>query len=313
MAGPDHVDELDPFVVAWLDENPMLATPFDLTPEMLEAARSSVGPPPTRPIANVTDELVGDVPVRIYAGEGRPTGLIVYFHGGGFVMGSIGLMDNVARELASAANAVLVSVGYRLAPEHPFPAGLDDCEAVTRWAHANASRFDVSPASVAIAGESAGGNLTAAVALRLREQGSASVAGQVLIYPCIDALFGATTDWESRTSFGGVIVSEKQSEFFWTSYSGGKDITRDPFAAPIHAETLKGVPPALVILAGCDQLRDEGRAYAQRMQADGVAVEEICYDGQPHGFMNFELPAAAPAFERIGAWLRSRFEDAKDG
>ena len=107
----------------------------------------------------------------------------MYFHGGGYVLGSIGLMDNVARELAHGSGAVVVSVGYRLAPEDPYPAGLDDCERVTRWAFANAERFGVSPQAVAVAGESAGGNLAAAVALRLRDAGDASLAGQVLIYP----------------------------------------------------------------------------------------------------------------------------------
>src|ERR1700733_7136787 len=113
----------------------MRSTPFeDLSPEMLALARSPVGEPPTRDIADVRDDTIEGVPVRIYRNETAPTGVLVYFHGGGFVIGSIGLMDNVARELAHHANAVVVSVGYRLAPEHPYPAGLDDCESVTRWA-----------------------------------------------------------------------------------------------------------------------------------------------------------------------------------
>ena len=118
-----------------------------------------MGAPPTREIADISDDFVDGVPVRIYHGEGPPTGLLVYFHGGGFVIGSIGLMDNVARELAHSTGAVVVSVGYRLAPEHPYPAGLDDCETVTRWASANAERFDVSPSSVAVGGESGAGTL----------------------------------------------------------------------------------------------------------------------------------------------------------
>ena len=160
---------LDPWVVEWAAANPERAAPFEeLLPELLELARGPVGFPPTREIATITDDDVDGVPIRIYRGEGAPTGVVAYFHGGGYVMGSIGLMDNVARELAHASGAVVVSVEYRLAPEHPYPAGLDDCERVTRWVSANTNRFDVSSQSVAVCGESAGGNLAAAVALRLR-------------------------------------------------------------------------------------------------------------------------------------------------
>ena len=171
----DDEGVLDPWVAEWMAANPERSTPFaDLSPEILELARGPVGFPPTREIAHITDELVGDVPIRIYQGEGEPTGVVVYFHGGGFVIGSIGLMDNVARELAHGAGAVVVSVGYRLAPEHPFPAGLDDCEAVTRWAIAGAGRFEVPPSAVVVAGESAGGNMAAAVSLRMRDAGECS-------------------------------------------------------------------------------------------------------------------------------------------
>jgi acetyl esterase len=161
---------LDPWAAEWLAANPYISAPLEeLLPEVLELGRSPVGAPPTREIASVTDEVVDGVPIRIYQGDDPPTGLVVYFHGGGFVIGSIGLMDNVARELAHGSGAVVVSVEYRLAPEHPYPAALDDCETVTRWAVANAGRFGLSPTSVAIAGESAGGNLSACLALRLRE------------------------------------------------------------------------------------------------------------------------------------------------
>ena len=126
---------------------------------------SPYGPPPTIEIEDVRDDTVGDIPIRMYRHAYAPTGLVVYFHGGGFVLGSIDIMDGVAREIADKSGAAVVSVGYRLAPEHPFPAGLDDCEAVTRWALDQASEFNVAPELVAVAGESAGGNLSAAVAL----------------------------------------------------------------------------------------------------------------------------------------------------
>jgi acetyl esterase len=301
---------LDPWVVEWMAANPERATPFeDLIPEILELARGPIGFPPTRELASITDEQVGDVPIRIYRGAGQPTGLVVYFHGGGFVIGSIGLMDNVARELAHSSNAVVVSVGYRLAPENPYPAGLDDCEAVTRWAIANSTRFDVPPSAVVVAGESAGGNLAAAVSLRLRDAGDSLLAGEVLLYP---ALAGSRTH-PSAVEFDGLIISRTAGEHFWAAYSGGQDLDRDPYAVPLGAASLAGLPPALVILGGCDMLRDEGRAYAERLRHDGVDVDEVCYAGQPHGFINFDFPAAALAHEHIGAWLRRTFELARAG
>lgn len=184
--------------------NPFRARPFeDLSPEWLELARGPVGATPTREIAHIHDDLVGEVPIRIYRGDGPHTGLIVYFHGGGFVIGSIGLMDNVARELTYRTDAVVVSVGYRLAPEHPYPAGLDDCEAETRWVLAHARDFGVSPRSVAVAGESAGGNLATAVALSARSTAAMSLAGQVLIYPAV----GGRAVFPSSEKFDGLIIS----------------------------------------------------------------------------------------------------------
>ena len=304
MSSPSDEGVLDPWVVEWIAANPERATPLeDLSPEILELARGPFGFPPTRELADITDERVGDIPIRIYRSEGDPTGLVVYFHGGGFVIGSIGLMDNVARELAYSSNAVVISVGYRLAPEHPYPAGLDDCESVTRWAMANASRFGLTTPAVAVAGESAGGNLAAAVSLRLRDAGGPLPVGQVLIYP---ALAGTLTH-PSAVEFDGLVISRVGGAQYWAAYSGQQDLDRDPYAAPLHAASLGGLPPALVVLGGCDLLRDEGRAYAERLRDDGVDVDDVCYAGQPHGFINFDFPAAAVAHECIGAWLRRIF------
>jgi len=294
---------LDPRVVEWFEANPMMSEPFeDFSPEMLALARSPVGAPPTRAIARVTDDAVDGVPVRIYQHDHPPAGLIVYFHGGGFCIGSIGLMDNVARELAHRSGAAVVSVDYRLAPEHPYPAGLDDCETVTRWALANASRLGASPSSVVVAGESAGGNLAAAVTLRLRGNVDIPLAGQVLMYPSVD---GGSWTHRSRDEFAGVVLSRKTMEGFWERYTAGRDLGHDPLVAPLQAPDLGDLPPAIVVLGGCDPLRDEGRLYASRLREDGGAVDEVCYGGQPHGFINFQLPAAADAFECISAWLRS--------
>lgn len=297
---------LDPWVVEWMAGNPLGGSPLEnLDPEILELARGPVGMPSQRDIqiAHVSDELVGNVPVRIYQPEGAATGIVVYIHGGGFVIGSIGIMDNVARAIADGSGAVVVSVEYRLAPENPYPAGLDDCESVARWAVANSGRFAVSQNSVAVAGESAGGNLAAAVALRARAAGDLPLCGQVLIYPSI----AGTEIFPSRREFDGLVISLAAGAMYWKAYSGGRDLDSDEFAVPLSAKSLKGLPPALVILGGCDMLRDEGRAYASRLRDDGVEVEETSYPGQPHGFVNLEFPAATEAFDQIGRWLRGLF------
>ena len=161
---------------------------------------------------------------------------------------------------------------------------------------------------VVVAGESAGGNLAAATALHRRDIGGPSLAGQVLMYPATAGPLVHPSTFE----FDGLIISRKAGEIYWTAYSGGQNIDTDPYAAPLHAESLAGLPPALVVLGGCDMLRDEGRAYAARLRDDGVEVDEACYPGQPHGFINFGFPAAARAFEHIGEWLRSTLQAAEN-
>jgi acetyl esterase len=310
MSDDQVLDEgvLDPRVVEWFEANPFSAQVFDdFSPEMLALARGSAVAPPTRDLAEVTDDVVDGIPVRIYRNVAPPAGLIVYFHGGGFCIGSIGLMDNVARELAHVANATVVSVEYRLAPEHPFPAGLDDCEAVTRWALAHAAELGVSPGSVVVAGESAGGTMATAVALRLRGSSEVPLAGQVLMYPGVD---GNSRAHRSREEFDGIVLTRAVMDAYWDRYSAGRDLSRDPFAVPLQAPSLADLPPAMVVLGGSDLLRDEGRLYAGRLREAGVPVEEICFAGQPHGFINFQVPAAEDAFEQIGAWLAAAFERA---
>jgi len=303
----DDEGVLDPWVAEWLEANPLPGD--DFSPEFLALARGSFDLPVARPIDHVHDETVAGVPVRIYEHAAPPTGLLVYFHGGGFCLGSVALMDNVARELAHASGAAVLSVEYRLAPEHPFPAGLDDCEAVTRWALAHAADLGVPDGKIVLAGESAGGNLAATVALRLRDTDApARPVGQVLIYPVVDS---RASDHPSRKAFLGLVVSEKMDEWFWASYGGGLDIDDEPLAAPLRSASLDHLPPALVVLGGCDLLRDEGRAYARRLAEAGVDTEEVCYPGQPHGFVNFGFPAAVDAYGVIGRWTRDRLRAAQ--
>ncbi len=294
----DPEGRLDPEVRAWLDANPVYSTPLEtLEPEILALARGPVGSPPTRDLAEVTDTEVAGVAVRVYRPAGTGPGSIAYFHGGGYCVGSIGLMDHVARELAHHAGVAVVSVEYRLAPEHPYPAGLDDCDSVT------AALLTRGDGPVAVAGESAGGTLAAAVALRRRDAGGPVPVAQVLIYPGA----GGNTPFPSRAEFDGLVISAAAGDAYWRAYSGGRDLAGEPGAAPLAAPSLTGLPPALVVLGGCDMLRDEGRAYAARLAEAGVPVDEVTYAGQPHGFVNFRLPAADLAHVRTGAWLRQRF------
>jgi acetyl esterase len=303
----DDEGVLDPWVKDYFEANPERNAIFDtLDPEILELARGDFSLPSDVEIASIDDAEVEGIPIRIYRHEEPPIGLVVYFHGGGTVIGSIGIMDNVARELCNASGAVVISVGYRLAPEHPFPAGLDDCETVTRWAIANASTFGVPASKVAIAGESAGGLLAAGLALRLRDADGPKLAGQVLIYPRT----AGSTRSASCTEFDGLVISLAAMDVYDAAYAGGQDLEDDPYATPLSAEHLRDLPPAIVILGGADMLRDEGRAYAERLREDGVDVEEICYAGQPHGFVNFDFPAAALAHEAVGGWLRAKLADA---
>jgi acetyl esterase len=303
VAVRDDEGVLDPWVKEYFEADPSRNVVFDsLDPQILELARGDDALPCDVELASVDDAEVDGIPIRVYRDEEPPTGLVVYFHGGGFCIGSIGIMDNVARQLCRASGAVVVSVGYRLAPEHPYPAGLDDCETVTRWVIANLATFGVPDGKVAIAGESAGGNLSAALALRMRDAGDVELAGQVLIYPGT----AGSQRFPSRDQFAGLVLNEKSMVMYWDAYRAGRDLDDDPYAAPLHAEHLRDLPPALVILGGCDLLRDEGRAYADRMREDGVDVEEVCYAGQPHGFVNFDFPAAALAHEVMGTWLRQK-------
>jgi acetyl esterase len=295
------VDELDPWVADWLQANPQGFRMQDVLPY----ARQPMAPiPVTREVGRVTDEVAAGVPVRVYEPQEEPTGLLVYMHGGAHHVGSVAIMDNLARELTHATGAVVVSVEYRLAPENPFPAGLDDSEAVTRWALANTARFGLPANRVVVAGESAGGSLAAGVTLRLRDDPDVRLAGQLLIYPTVD---DGTTPLPSREQFAGLTMPEGDMEWIWASYSGGRDLRGDPFAAPLHAESLAGLPPALVVLGGCDFLRDEGRMYAEKLRADGVEVTDVLFPGQIHGFLNYPHPAAADAYVRIGSWARALF------
>lgn len=293
--------DIDPWVVDWFDQfGDVMDPPAEYTPEVLAMTRPTADPPMIEG-GSISDEDIAGVPVWIYEPDRDPTGVVVYFHGGGFVGGSRALMHNVASGLFRASGAVVVSVEYRLGPEDPYPAGLDDAEAVTWWVVEHADRWGVARSRVAVAGESAGGNLSAALSLRLRDHEGPALAGQVLLYPAVDALSDAH---ESRRAYDGLVLGSTSFDRVVEMYGGGQDITRDPYAFPLLADDLAGLPSAFVMVGGCDWLRDEGLAYAERLRDAGVPTEELISKGQPHGFLNLDFPAAAEVYDAAGAWLR---------
>jgi acetyl esterase len=211
----------------------------------------------------------------------RPPPGLVYFHGGGWVVGSLASHDLVCRVLADEAGVVLVAVDYRLAPEHPFPCAAEDAVAATRAILAGADAFDIDPARVAVAGDSAGGNLSAVVAQALRDEPLRPVF-QALVYPATDM----TRSMPSHAQFrDGYFLSRSATDWYLGHYMGKLGLERDLRASPLFAADLARLPPALVVTAGFDPLRDEGRAYAEKMAAAGVRVEHVCALGMPHGFL----------------------------
>ena len=231
---------------------------------------------------------------------------MVYFHGGGFIYGDIDTHDAVCRGIAQCAPCALVSVDYRLAPEHRFPAAVEDAFAATAWVAANAAALGIDPARLAVAGDSAGGNLAAVVALTARERGAPALAMQVLVYPTTD--FSAEAESVSRFAEGYLLTRESMRWVKRTYLREERDAA-DWRASPLRAGDFSRLPAAYIITAGFDPLRDEGRAYAERLAQAGVAVTHECFEGQVHGFlvMGGVVAAAGHAIQRIGQMLRMHF------
>jgi acetyl esterase len=235
-------------------------------------------------VADTTIEgPAGPIPVRIYRPSAAPAPVHVHFHGGGWVIGDLDTHDRDCREICAGADCIVVAVDYRLAPEHIFPAAPEDCYAALCWATANKGLLGGLPGPVSVGGDSAGGNLAAAVALMARDRNGPAIAMQLLIYPVIDA----TMESESyRDNADGYLLSRTMMAWFWDLYCPDVDLRADPLASPITAEDLSTLPPALVMTAEFDPLRDEGEAYAQRLKAAGVEVEVRRFDGLVHGFFS---------------------------
>lgn len=266
---------------------------------------------PEASVAQVRDVLVpgaaGEIPARIYDPDpSRPLPLVVYVHGGGWMLGDIAAADRPCRRLAVAGDCVIVSLGYRRAPETKFPGPLDDCVHAVRWAAAHTETLGADPDRLVLLGDSAGGNLVAATALRLRDEGGPEVDAQILLYPCLAP--ARTSTFASYTEFAdGPLMTRAEMEWFWDHYLRSEADETDPYAAPLMAEELTGLPPTLVIAAELDPLRDDGLSYAERLRDAGVKTEVTVYRGAAHGFwwMDGEMRQAAELTEQLAPILQA--------
>ncbi|WP_408591380.1 alpha/beta hydrolase [Novosphingobium sp.] len=263
---------------------------------------------PVERVEELTLPLPGrDVPARLYVpqGHGALPPLTLYFHGGGWVIGTLDTHDATCRELAVASGSAVLSVGYRLAPEAAYPLPLDDCHDALVWAAANGEVLGVDATRLAVAGDSAGGNLAAAVAIRARDEGGPALRHQLLIYPVTDADF-ATPSYAANGG-GGYFLGTSAMRAFWTHYLGETPVEQAPLAAVLRQPDLAGLAPATVITAEFDPLRDEGNAYADRLVAAGVSVDHAQAPGMIHGFfsMSAMVPDAQQWIARAGANLAS--------
>ena len=282
---------LDPQMQAILDAMPAAgdADLSQVSPEAMRPAFDSVGPPgDPQPVAKVENRSVpgpaGEIPVRVYTPEGDgPFPVLMFFHGGGFVLCSLDSHDALARALCNGVGAVVISVDYRLAPEAKFPAGPEDCYAATRWAAENSGEIGGDGSRLAVAGDSAGGNLSAVVSLMAQQRGGPAIAHQLLIYPVTSS---ATDSPSYRENGEGYFLTKQMMEWFWGHYLVDASAGKDPLASPLLAESLAGQPPATVITAEYDPLRDEGLAYAKRLEEAGVPTRVKNYEGVVHGFLS---------------------------
>jgi acetyl esterase len=281
------------------------------TPEEVRALgvafRDMYGPGPA--VARSEDHTVatpdgGSFPVRVLVPEGTPRGVLVFYHGGGWVIGALDEFDHLGRKLANRTGCAVVLADYRLAPEHRYPTAADDCYTALEWVVANMHAIAGGEVPIILAGDSAGGNLTAVTALRARDRNGPAIALQVLVYPVADCDF-------ERPSYNApdnqLLLTKEGMVWFWDHYAPDAARRTEPDASPLRAENLAGLPPALVILAEHDVLRDEGEALAARLQAAGVPTEVRLHEGQMHGFFTLlVLPGGAAAHEQVAAAIEAQ-------
>lgn len=311
---------LDPQVVAYRAARAAAGTPPLYTQTLAEARAADLaairaGGGDVEPVHEVRDTHVpgpaGDLPVRVYrpAGDG-PLPTLLYLFGGGWTLGGIDTADGICRRLANASGGQVLTVGYRLAPEHPFPAAVHDCHAAAAWIAAHPEEFGADPQRLAVGGDSAGGNLAAAVTLLARTAGP-RLAGQLLVYPNTDQ----RADRAPAGDEDPLLFNRHSVDWYRRHYLPDPADAADPLASPLLADDLSGLPPALVVTAEYDPLRDEGERYAARLRAAGVPVTLSRYPGMIHGF--FAMPGAFDAGRRAldeaAAFLRESVYRGRDG
>ena len=298
---------VDPALVPLLDvlnSMPQMQPPYD--PAAIRAADEQPMPIPKADVAEVRDVTLatdkGPADMRLYHPKpGTVLPVLVFYHGGGWVGGTIGTHDALCRALADAAEIAVISVAYPLSPEHRYPVALDLIHAALSSIVAEAKSLGIDADRLAVGGDSAGGNLAAALALAVRDRGGPTIRHQLLYYPVIDNDFTRASYIENAT---GYMLTGHMMQWFWEQYLGDANAKADALAAPIKAETLVGLPPATVFTAELDVLRDEGVAYAEALQAAGVPVEHIAVPGVLHGFASM-LSMLPQADQAVGSAARA--------
>jgi acetyl esterase len=307
---------LDPQIIQVMETVAALGLPpaDTVSPEVARANAKLRKRSPGPEVAKVEDRTIpgpdSDVPVRIYTPEGDgPFPILAWFHGGGWVVGDLESADGSARSLCVGGQCIVVSVDYRLAPDTKFPGPADDCWAATTWAVNNSAAINGDPTRLAVGGDSAGGNLAAAMALMAADRGGPEIAFQVLIYPVTDVNYN-TVSYNDNAE--GYSLTKVGMQWYWEHYLANEEDASNPYAAPLQAESLVGQPPALVITGEFDPLRDEGEAYAKRLSEAGVETTATRYDGVIHGFfsMGAVVDKGQQAVDEASAALRNAFSKA---
>ncbi|MXY85923.1 MAG: alpha/beta hydrolase [Chloroflexi bacterium] len=281
----------------------------EMSPEeargFLSAIADMAGPAP--PMARVEEHTIeqddGSFSLRVLVPNDTPPGVIVYYHGGGWVLGSIDETDTMARKLAERTSCAVVNVEYRLAPEHRYPTAADDCYAALEWVAEHVEDIAGRDVPVFVAGDSAGGNLSAVVARRARDLGGPEIALQVLIYPVTDADFDRASYVDPENA---LLLTKEAMVWFWDHYVPDAERRSEPDASPLRTEDLSGLAPAVVLTAEHDVLRDEGEEYARRLEEAGVPVNFQRHPGQMHGFFTLlMLPGSERGFQHVVKAIRA--------
>lgn len=250
-----------------------------------------------------------DIPARLYVPNSLSRhGLVVFYHGGGYVIGNLETHDHVCRDLASQIGSMVISIDYRLAPEHKYPAAVDDCFVSARWAFEHAKDLDIDPSKIVLAGDSAGATLAAVTALRLRDQGFELPLAQVLVYPVTDYHTPATPSYIENAT--GYVLTRAAMIRFWDEYLSDPVQASHPYTSPLKAASLKDLPQTLLLTAEFDPLRDEGVKYADRLRESGVVVTHWNFDGLIHGFFRMSLASkrAKESVTDTARWIASVME-----